>query len=200
MSSIGTIIKKIIITHKKGTDYQRIYGIDIYSSKNRHITTGTNKNKFSLYIYQISNQYPLEDLLNELKEEKFNSNLTSKQKLGLLKILRKNRPAFAIGGEPLGKIRGHDIELYLYLERPYPPILGRPPFQEGLDNRKEIEKNFNRLLDMDVIRKIGNNEIVLCGDFRVLNNYTRADRYPIPRIPHAMENWKKKDILPRWIE
>ncbi|MBW0468254.1 hypothetical protein O181_007969 [Austropuccinia psidii MF-1] len=65
MTSIGTIIKEIIIRHKKGnirlnpeflvvedahiqgfllvTDYQSMYGIDIYNSKNRHITMGTNK-------------------------------------------------------------------------------------------------------------------------------------------------------------
>ncbi|MBW0472379.1 hypothetical protein O181_012094 [Austropuccinia psidii MF-1] len=65
MTSIGTIIKEIIIPHRKGnirlntefvvlddahiqefflgTDYQRIYGIDIYNSKNRHINIGTSK-------------------------------------------------------------------------------------------------------------------------------------------------------------
>ncbi|MBW0468101.1 hypothetical protein O181_007816 [Austropuccinia psidii MF-1] len=67
MTSIGTIIKDIIIPHRKGnirlnpefvvleyvhiqgfllgTDYQRMYGIDIYNSKKRHITIGTNKEK-----------------------------------------------------------------------------------------------------------------------------------------------------------
>ncbi|MBW0482485.1 hypothetical protein O181_022200 [Austropuccinia psidii MF-1] len=73
MASIGTIIDKIIIPHRKGNirlnpefvvldnshiqgfllgmDYQRMYGIDIYYSKNRHITIGTNKEKkFSLDI------------------------------------------------------------------------------------------------------------------------------------------------------
>ncbi|MBW0461433.1 hypothetical protein O181_001148 [Austropuccinia psidii MF-1] len=77
MTSIGTIIKEIIIPHRKGnirlnpefvaldhsqiqgfflgTDYQRMYGIYIYNSKNRHIIIGTNKEKkFSLDIYQIS--------------------------------------------------------------------------------------------------------------------------------------------------
>ncbi|MBW0553776.1 hypothetical protein O181_093491, partial [Austropuccinia psidii MF-1] len=86
MTSIGTIIKEIIIPHRKGnirlnpefvvlndahiqgfllgTDYQRMYGIDIYNSKNRHITIGTNKEKkFSLDIYHISSQDPLEELL-----------------------------------------------------------------------------------------------------------------------------------------
>ncbi|MBW0542468.1 hypothetical protein O181_082183 [Austropuccinia psidii MF-1] len=230
MTSIGTIIKEIIIPHRKGnirlntelvvlydahiqgflleTDYQRIYGIDIYNSKNSHITICTNKEKkFSLYLYQISTQDPLEELLNEFREGQFTTTLTSKQKLSLLKILRKNRPAFAIGQEPLGKIRGHDIELYLDVERPYPPMLRRPPCPASLESRKEIEKHINELLDMGVIRKIGHNEIVkttthvmitwndgksrLCGDFRALNIYTKADRYPIPRIPHALDKLAK---------
>ncbi|MBW0581610.1 hypothetical protein O181_121325 [Austropuccinia psidii MF-1] len=112
MTSIGRIIKEIIIPHRK--DYQRMYGIDIYNSQNRHITICTKKEmKLSLDIYQISAQDPLEELLNEFREGQFSTTLTTKQKISLLKILRKNRPEFAIGEEPLGKIRGHDIELYL---------------------------------------------------------------------------------------
>ncbi|MBW0559614.1 hypothetical protein O181_099329, partial [Austropuccinia psidii MF-1] len=91
MTSIGTIIKEIVIPHRKGnirlnpeflvldnahiqgfllgTDYQRMYGIDITNSKNRHIIIGTNKEKkFSLDIYQISSQDPLEEILNEFRE------------------------------------------------------------------------------------------------------------------------------------
>ncbi|MBW0578743.1 hypothetical protein O181_118458 [Austropuccinia psidii MF-1] len=155
MTSIGTIIKEIIIPHRKGnirlnaefvvlddshiqgfllgTDYQRMYGIDIYNSKSRHITIVTNKEKkFSLDIYQISTHAPLW-------------------------MLRKNRPAFAIGEEPLGKIKGHDIELYLVVERPSPPMLRRPPYAASLATRKEIEKHINELLDLDFIRKIGHN-------------------------------------------
>ncbi|MBW0565726.1 hypothetical protein O181_105441 [Austropuccinia psidii MF-1] len=158
MTSIGKIIKEIIITHRKGnirlnpeffvledahiqgfflgTDYQRMYGIDIYNSKNRHITIGKNKEKiFSLDIYQISTHDPLEELQNEFREGKFSTTLTRKQKLSLLEILRKNRPAFSIGEEPLGKIRGHDIELYLYVERPYPPMLRRPPYPASLETK-----------------------------------------------------------------
>ncbi|MBW0463615.1 hypothetical protein O181_003330 [Austropuccinia psidii MF-1] len=122
-------------------------------------------------------------------------------------MLRENRPAFAICEEPLGKIKGHDTELYLDVERPYPPILRRPPYPASLETRKEIEKNINELLDIDFIRNIGHNGIVeittpvlitwhdgksrLCGGFRALNNYTKADRYPIPRIPHALDKLAK---------
>ncbi|MBW0538603.1 hypothetical protein O181_078318 [Austropuccinia psidii MF-1] len=93
------------------------------------------------------------------------------------------------------------------LERPYPPILRRHAYPESLETRKEIEKHINELLDMDVIRNIGHNKIVenttpvlitwhygksrLCGDFRALNNYTKADRYPITRIPHALDKLAK---------
>ncbi|MBW0482062.1 hypothetical protein O181_021777 [Austropuccinia psidii MF-1] len=136
MKLIGLIIKEIIIPHRKGnirlnpkfvvledahiqwfvleTNYQRMYGIHIYNSKNRNITIGTIKEKkFSLDIYQISTHDPLEELLNEFREGQFSTTLASKQKLSLLKMLRKSRPAFAIGEEPSATIRGHDIELYL---------------------------------------------------------------------------------------
>ncbi|MBW0512087.1 hypothetical protein O181_051802 [Austropuccinia psidii MF-1] len=206
MTSIGTIIKDIIIPHRKGnirlnpeflvlenahlqgfllgTDYQRMYFIDSYNSKNRHITLGTNKEKrFSLDIYQISAQDPLEELLNKLREVHFSITLTSKQKLSLLKMLRKNRPEFA-------------IETCI----PASP-----------ETSKEIEKHIKELLDLDVIRKIGQNEIVetttpvlitwndgksrLWGDLRALNNYPKAYRYPIPRIPHALDKLEKAKYI-----
>ncbi|MBW0471200.1 hypothetical protein O181_010915 [Austropuccinia psidii MF-1] len=226
MKSISTVIKEIIIPHRKGnirlnpesfvlddshiqgfslgTDYQRIYGIDICNSKNRHITIGTNKEeKFSLDIYQMSTHDPLGELLNEFREGQFSTSLTSKHKLSLMKILRENRPAFAIDEEPLGKIRGHGMELYLDVEGPYPAMLRGTTYPEIPKTRGEIEKHINELLDIDVISKIGHNEIVetttpvlitmhdvksrLCEDFRDLNKYTKADRYPIPRIPHSLD-------------
>ncbi|MBW0493430.1 hypothetical protein O181_033145 [Austropuccinia psidii MF-1] len=155
MTSIGTIMKEIIIPHRKSNirlnpefvvlnyshiqgfflqkDYQRMYGIDIYNSKNRNITIGTNREKkLSLDIYQVSSQDPLKELLNEFREGKLSTTLTSKQKLSLLKGLRKNRPELAIGEEPLGKLKGHDIELYLDVKRPHPPMLRRPPYPASL--------------------------------------------------------------------
>ncbi|MBW0541930.1 hypothetical protein O181_081645 [Austropuccinia psidii MF-1] len=126
-------------------------------------------------------------------------------------MLRKHRTEFAIGGEPLGNIKGYDIELYLDEERPYPPMLRRTPYPESLETRKEIEKHINELLDMDVIRNIGLNKIVgittpvlitwndgksrMCGDYRALNNYTKDDRYPIPRIPHALDKLAKAKYI-----
>ncbi|MBW0488000.1 hypothetical protein O181_027715 [Austropuccinia psidii MF-1] len=83
MTTIGTIIKEIIITHRKGnitlnqeflvfedaqiqgfllgTDCKRMNGIDIYKSKKRNIIIGGNKEmKFSLDIYHLYNKESLE--------------------------------------------------------------------------------------------------------------------------------------------
>ncbi|MBW0545021.1 hypothetical protein O181_084736 [Austropuccinia psidii MF-1] len=106
-----------------------------------------------------------------------------------------------------------DKELYLDVERPYPSMLRRPPYPESLETRKEIEKHINELLELDVIRNIVHNEIVeittpflmtwhdgkprLCGNFRALNDYTKADRYvyPIQRIPHALDKLAKAKYI-----
>ncbi|MBW0548983.1 hypothetical protein O181_088698 [Austropuccinia psidii MF-1] len=90
-------------------------------------------------------------------------------------------------------------------------MLRRPPYPASLETRKEIEKHINELLDMDVIRKIGHNEIVeiitpflitwddgksrMYGDFRALNNYTKADRYPIPRMPYSLDKLAKAKYI-----
>ncbi|MBW0474894.1 hypothetical protein O181_014609 [Austropuccinia psidii MF-1] len=99
----------------------------------------------------------------------------------------------------------------MVLKRPYPPILRRSQYPKILETRKEIEKHVNELLHMAVVRKIGHNEIVrvttpvlitwnddksiLCGDFRAFNKSTEADRYPIPRIPHALDKLSKAKYI-----
>ncbi|MBW0533894.1 hypothetical protein O181_073609 [Austropuccinia psidii MF-1] len=180
MTSIGKIMTEIIIPNMKGN-------IRLNPYRNRHIIIGTNKEKkLSLDIYQISTHDPLEEPLNEFREAKFSTTLTR-------------------------KIRGHDIELYIDVERPSPPMLRRPPYPASMENRREIEKHINKLPDIDFIRKIGHNEIVeittpvlitwhdgkyrFCGDFRALNKYTKADRYPIPRKPHALEKLAKAKYI-----
>ncbi|MBW0478997.1 hypothetical protein O181_018712 [Austropuccinia psidii MF-1] len=206
MTPIGTIIKEIVLPHRKGnirltpelvvledahnqvllvgTEYQRMHGINIYNRKNRNIAIGTRKEKkSSLDIYQFANKDPLEELIHELKEGQFNTNLTSKNKLSKLKTLERNGPSFSIGREPLGEIRGCHIELYLDV------------------------KKFDELLDMDFIRKIGHNEIVevtkLClityhnrnsrlfGDLRALKKLQQICEVPYTKDTHVLGKMAK---------
>ncbi|MBW0521960.1 hypothetical protein O181_061675 [Austropuccinia psidii MF-1] len=123
-----------------------------------------------------------QDPIEEFKEGQLSANLTSKQKLSLMKILSKNRPAFSIGEEPLGKIRGNDIDLYLDVERPYPPMLRRPPYPEILERHNEIVE-----ITTPFLITWNDGKSMLCGNFRALHSYTKGDRYHIPRISHALD-------------
>ncbi|MBW0534158.1 hypothetical protein O181_073873 [Austropuccinia psidii MF-1] len=113
-----------------------MYYKDIWNSKSRYPTIGTNKDKeFPFGINHMRNDNILKEPLEDFKEEQYATQFTSNMKLHLLKPLRKHRVAFSIGKKLLGRIKGHDIELYLDLERPHQPILRRPTYPAILENR-----------------------------------------------------------------
>ncbi|MBW0547551.1 hypothetical protein O181_087266 [Austropuccinia psidii MF-1] len=151
------------------------------------------------------------DLLEDFKEAQYGTHLTSNMKLNSVKVLGKCRKAFVIGDELLGKIKGHDIELYLDLERAYPPMVKQPTYPDIQGTRKEAEKHLDECLEMVIRTKIGENDILevttpiliawndgksrLCGDFIAQKNFTKAYRYPIPRISHELENSSKAKFI-----
>ncbi|MBW0462769.1 hypothetical protein O181_002484 [Austropuccinia psidii MF-1] len=98
MTSIGRIIKEIIIPHRKGnirlkTEFVVLEDAHIQGFYWEQTTRGC-----MAFVFTI---VKTDELLNEFREGQFSTKLTSKQKLSLLKMLRKNRPAFAIGEETL---------------------------------------------------------------------------------------------------
>ncbi|MBW0549218.1 hypothetical protein O181_088933, partial [Austropuccinia psidii MF-1] len=123
---------------------------------------------------------------------------TDKQENELSSLLYDHRGAFASDKEPLGAIIGHEVDLILNIERPYPPLLRRLAFPASPKPREPVDTHIKELLDLGVIRKVGHNEEVeittpvkaawnngksrMVGDFRAQNKYTFPDRYPIPKI------------------
>ncbi|MBW0546868.1 hypothetical protein O181_086583, partial [Austropuccinia psidii MF-1] len=100
-------------------------------------------------------------------------------------ILYDHRGAFASDKEPLGAIIGHEVYIILNIERPYPPLSRRPASPTSPKSIEALEIHIKGLLDLGVIRKVGNNEEVeittpvtvawnngksiMVGDFRSLN-------------------------------
>ncbi|MBW0572220.1 hypothetical protein O181_111935 [Austropuccinia psidii MF-1] len=184
-----------------------MYGIDLHNNKDRYFTIGDNKRqKFAFLPFKrqitVNKVLPVSLELEKFKSEQLNEaeislHLTDKQENELSSLLYDHRGTFASDKEPLGAIIGHEVDIILNIERPYPPLLRIPAYPESPKSRKALETHIKELLDLGVIRKAGHNEVEITtpvivawhngksrmvGDFRALNTYTVPDRYQIPKI------------------
>ncbi|MBW0578054.1 hypothetical protein O181_117769 [Austropuccinia psidii MF-1] len=121
-----------------GNDYLIMYGIDLNNNKDRYFTVGDNKCQefaFLPFKRQITiNEVAQVNLeLERFKSEQLNEpeislQLTDSQENELSALLYDHREAFASDKEPLGANIGHEVDIILNIERPYPPLLRRPAY------------------------------------------------------------------------
>ncbi|MBW0516702.1 hypothetical protein O181_056417 [Austropuccinia psidii MF-1] len=83
-----------------------------------------------------------------------------KMKEKLIDLLFKYKNAFATDKEPLGTIIGHEVDIILNVEKPYPPLLRRPAYPASPRAREALEVHIKELIDLGVLRKVGHNEQV----------------------------------------
>ncbi|MBW0588939.1 hypothetical protein O181_128654 [Austropuccinia psidii MF-1] len=81
-----------------------------------------------------------------------------KQKL--IHLLFKYTNAFATDKEPLGAIIGHEVDIILDVENPYPPLLRRPSYPASPSAREALEAHIKQLMDLGLLRNVGHNEQV----------------------------------------
>ncbi|MBW0528644.1 hypothetical protein O181_068359 [Austropuccinia psidii MF-1] len=86
--------------------------------------------------------------------------LTPEMKEELIEILFQYREAFASDNEPLGAIKGHEVDIMLNVERPYPPLLRRPAYPASHRDREALESHIIELMKLGVLRNVGHNEEV----------------------------------------
>ncbi|MBW0474610.1 hypothetical protein O181_014325 [Austropuccinia psidii MF-1] len=129
----------------------------------------------------------------------------------LIEILFQYREAFVSQNEPLGVIEGHEVEIMLNMERPYPPLLRRTAHPASPRAREASQTHINELMKLGVAGKVGKNEEVevttpviinwhndksiMGGVFRALNTYTTQDRYPITRIHETLTQLSKARFI-----
>ncbi|MBW0579352.1 hypothetical protein O181_119067 [Austropuccinia psidii MF-1] len=129
----------------------------------------------------------------------------------LINLLFKYKNAFATDKEPLGAIIGHEVDIILNVEKPYPPLLRRPAYPASPRAREAFQAHIKELIDLGVLRKVGHNEQVevttpfiialhngksrMVVDFRALNTYTIPDRYPIPIIHETLTQFSQAKFI-----
>ncbi|MBW0525906.1 hypothetical protein O181_065621 [Austropuccinia psidii MF-1] len=130
---------------------------------------------------------------------------------GLINVLFTYNNAFSSDNEPLGAMRGHEVDITINIEILYPPVPRRPAYPASTRSREALEKHIQELIQLGVLRKVSHNEEVevttpviivwhndksrMVGDFRALNTYTGPDRYPIPRIQETFTQLSKAKYI-----
>ncbi|MBW0516616.1 hypothetical protein O181_056331 [Austropuccinia psidii MF-1] len=132
-----------------------MYGIDLHKNKDRYFTIGDNKHKKlsflpfkrQIKVSKVSGvSLELEKFKSEqLNEAKISLPLTDKQESELSPLLYDQKKAFASEKEPLGEIFGHEVEIILNIDRPYPPPLRRRAYLASPKLRKALELHINNL-------------------------------------------------------
>ncbi|MBW0514295.1 hypothetical protein O181_054010 [Austropuccinia psidii MF-1] len=122
----------------------------------------------------------------------------------LTDVLYTYKDAFVSDNEPLGTIRGHEADIILNIDRPYPQVLRRPAYPASPRDREAMEKHMQELMQLGLQRKVGHNVEVevttpviiswhndksrMVGYFSDLTTYTAPAGYPIPRIQENFTN------------
>ncbi|MBW0530307.1 hypothetical protein O181_070022 [Austropuccinia psidii MF-1] len=78
----------------------------------------------------------------------------------LIDLLFKCKNAFAPDKKPLGAIIGHEVDIILHVEKPYPLLLKGPAYPTSPRATKALEIHIKELIDLGVLRKVGHNEQV----------------------------------------
>ncbi|MBW0507136.1 hypothetical protein O181_046851 [Austropuccinia psidii MF-1] len=78
----------------------------------------------------------------------------------IMDVLYTYKNAFASDNEPLGTIKGNEVDITLNIDRPYPPVLTRPAYPASTRAREALEKHIQELIQLGVLRKVGHNREV----------------------------------------
>ncbi|MBW0508883.1 hypothetical protein O181_048598 [Austropuccinia psidii MF-1] len=105
----------------------------------------------------------------------------------LIYVLYTYKNAFSSDHERLSAIKGHEVNITLNIDRPYPQVLTIPAYQASPRARESLEKHIQELIQLGVLRMV--------GDFAALNTYTVPDRYPIPRIQENLTRLSKAKYI-----
>ncbi|MBW0491240.1 hypothetical protein O181_030955 [Austropuccinia psidii MF-1] len=155
--------------------------------------------------------YEEEFVSNQFAETQIDPSLSPRMRQELINVLYTYKNAFSSDKDPLGAIKGHEVDITLNINKPYCPVLRGPAYPASTRAREALKKHIQQLIQPGVLRKVGDSEegevttpVIIAwhndksrmvGYFRPLNTYTVTDRYPIPRIQQTLAQLSKSKYI-----
>jgi hypothetical protein len=145
----------------------------------------------------IDDREAFEEALGDID---INIELSDEERDLLRDTIRRNRSAFSYGSKRLGRTN----ETIMSIETGNAPPISQAPYRASPEGRKIIDETLAELLADDVIeesdspwaspailvRQKGKDRF--CIDYRKINDVTKADQYPIPRIDDILSQFAGK--------
>ncbi|MBW0521008.1 hypothetical protein O181_060723 [Austropuccinia psidii MF-1] len=159
MKALGIFETNFIFPHINGNLRITVEFVTMENCSSDHFILGNN-----YLIIQItgSKVAPVSLELKRFKSEQLNEakislHLTDSLENEISALLYDHREAFASDKEPLGETIGHEADIILNIERPYPPLLRRPAYPEISKSREAMKILIKEPLELCAIRKVGYN-------------------------------------------
>ncbi|MBW0549728.1 hypothetical protein O181_089443 [Austropuccinia psidii MF-1] len=109
-------------------------------------------------ISYVKDTYKEEFVAYQLVEAQINPSLSHKMRHYLIDVLYTYKNSFSSYNEPLGAIKGNEVDITVNIDRPYPSVLRRPAYPASSRAREALEKPIQELIQLGVLRKVGHNE------------------------------------------
>ncbi|MBW0545265.1 hypothetical protein O181_084980 [Austropuccinia psidii MF-1] len=111
-------------------------------------------------ISSVKDTYKEKFVENQLVEAPINPSLSQKMRHALIDVLYTYKNAFASDNEPLGAMKGNEVDITLNIDRPYPPVIRRTAYPASPRAREALDKCIQELMQLVVLRKVGHYEEV----------------------------------------
>ncbi|MBW0574247.1 hypothetical protein O181_113962 [Austropuccinia psidii MF-1] len=162
MKELGIFETYVIFPHINGNLRITVEFVVRENCSRTHFVLGNDYLIIQITVNKVSPvNLELEKFKSEqLREAEISIHLTDKQENKPSSLVYDQKGAFASDKEPLGEIIGHEVDIILNIEIPYPPLLRRPADPESPKSREALETHIKELLDLGEIRKVGHNEEV----------------------------------------
>ncbi|MBW0509237.1 hypothetical protein O181_048952 [Austropuccinia psidii MF-1] len=108
-------------------------------------------------ISSVKNTYKDEFVTNQLVESQINPSLSPKMTHDLIDVLYIYKNDFSSDNEPLATIKGHEVDITINIDRPYPLVLRGPAYPASSRAREALKKHIQELIQLGVLRKVGHN-------------------------------------------
>ncbi|MBW0464191.1 hypothetical protein O181_003906 [Austropuccinia psidii MF-1] len=175
-----------------GNDYLNIYGINLNNHKDRYFTIEENKRQkfsFSNIPKQMSivssnkDTYKEEFVTDQLVEVQINTALSPRMRKEIYHSFYTYKDAFSSDNESLGAIKGHEVDITLNIDRPYPPVLKRPAYPASLRAREAAKYTTS----MDALKGFHQNFLTPKAK-KLLRIITHCGIYEYLRMPFGIKN------------